>query len=181
MSAPDGFVRWRRLVRKTIRDAVKETREPPSLSLWVSHMASPRRCAHVPVGAAEDAGGVAVNVRESVREAMSAYVALGRALADAAPGSAGPILTTEFGLVVAGEGGRWEAWHAPIVAGRVGAWELDERAVWAQAVVPLLMGALRDVEALVRECESCHGEARAIVCPACGRGGVVVTGREEKP
>jgi hypothetical protein len=154
----DGLVRFRRLARKLVREHVAEQKEPPPLSLWVSHGERPQRAAYVPVGAAESAGGVAVNVRECVKLAGSSYAALGRALADAAPGSAGPILTTTFGLVVASVA-RVEFWAVEIRAGGVGAWwqctGADAR--WGLDVAALLQASLRDVAA-ARELE----ESRAV-------------------
>lgn len=173
MSGQDGFRRFVRTVRKVIRDDVKKSREIPGLSLWVSHQASPRRCAHVPIGAAGSSFDVRANVRVAAREAWSAYVALGRALADVSEGVDAPALSTDYGLVFAGEG-RWEAWTVPIVAGDVGGWvHLDERdAGWAKAeVVPLLLSALREVDGMVESCEGCGGKADLIVCSVCGRGG----------
>jgi hypothetical protein len=175
VSAPDGFKRYVRLVRKLIRDDVKRTRETPGLSLWVSHGPSPRRAAHVPVGAAADRNGVAVNVREAIREAWAGYAALGRALSAVGTGEEGATFTTEFGLVFAGEG-RWEAWHVPIVAAEVGAWTQvhGPDAGWAREIAELLLSSLRDVDRAAEKCPGCNGEARGVICSVCGRGGVVV-------
>lgn len=141
----DDLKRFRRLVRKLIRDRVKETREPPPLSLWVSHGARPQRAAHVPIGAAASSFEVMENLRECVLVAGASFCALGRALADVTPGGAGPILTTEFGLVIASVQ-RVEAFHATIRAGTVGAWEESASPVlWAGAAPALLQSALRAV------------------------------------
>lgn len=141
----DDLKRFRRLVRKLIRDAVKETREPPGLSLWVSHGARPQRAAHVPIGAASTSFEVMENLRECVLIAGASFCALGRALADVQPGAAGPLYTTEFGLVVASVD-RVELWHATIRAGTVGAWEDSPPDLgWAAQVPALLQSALRAV------------------------------------
>lgn len=182
MSAPDPLARFVRHVRATIRKEVAKTREPPALSLWVSHQASARRCAHVPIGAAEDAAGVAANVREGVVTAWARYAAIGRLLADTRtqlgpePGAFGTPFTTTFGLVVAGERDgslAWEAYAAPIVAGDVGAWAQTHGpdVEWARPVSELLLSCLRDVAGRVRTCPTCEGKARAVVCPTCGAGG----------
>lgn len=173
MSAPYELRRFARGVRKTIRDQVRETREPPGLTMWVSHGPSPRRNASVPIGAAASPYGVKANVREGVTEAWAAFAAIGRALADVTPGSDAPALTTQFGLVVAGDG-RWEAWSVEIYAGDVGAWLGPfPGAAWARESGDLLLSALGSVEGALATCPGCNGEARAVVCPVCGRGGVI--------
>lgn len=173
MRAPDGLRRFARGVRKTIRDQVSESREPPALTMWVSHGPSPRRNAAVPIGAAASPYDVKANVREGVTTAWAEYAAVGRALADVTPGSDAPALTTQFGLVVAADE-RWEAWLVDISAGSLGAWQGPFKGVpWAQETAELLMSALRSVQGALATCPGCNGEAKAIVCPVCGRGGVI--------
>lgn len=145
MSGPDELKRFRRLVRKLIRERVAGTREPPPLSLWVSHGARAQRAAYVPVGAASTSMDVMSNVRECVSLAGASFVALGRSLADVAPGAAGPLYTTEFGLIVASVA-RVEAFHVEIRAGVLGAWEESPAgAPWTGQVPALLQSALRAV------------------------------------
>ncbi len=159
----DDLKRWRQFVRRDVREFVREHTQAPPFMLYVSHGESPRRLSHIPLtveAGVEDRIDVGLTIRESIREARCQYAALGSRLYDVAPGSAGEIQTTVFGLVIATAGGA-EGFATRIEHGQVGAWEQTADMAWAGDAVRLLLSSLKDVP----RCEYCSDVATRVVWP----------------
>ena len=113
--------RFRRAVRKAVRDHVKEHKEAPPLTLWCSEGRNPRRPLSARVGAAHDAAGVRSYMVQQIRLHKPAWVAVGRGIH--VPGDEMGVLeaTTLFALVFVSTSAI-EAVMTEIVAGDMGAW-----------------------------------------------------------
>lgn len=111
-----NFRRWARAVRRQVRLYVgKEHAFPPMVVWTASNVRAPGVA--VEVGAGEDAGDVAGNIRDAIVAAVTvprdpaAWAAFGRTLHEERDGER--VLSTSFGLIVVGEH-RFEAWEVTL-------------------------------------------------------------------
>jgi hypothetical protein len=148
------FRRWRQAVRRQVRLFVTEERDAPPMVVWTSrNVRKPGEA--VRVGAGENAGDVAANVRAAVVDGDGAFAAFGRRLHEG--GEDGTRLSGAFGLVVAGEH-RFETWEVTIRAGELLAWAPGS--FDGAQVGGILLAALRAVQ---KEREEMAERARAVV------------------
>jgi hypothetical protein len=121
----DGMRRFGRLVRKVVRDHVRDAGVPPKLTLWASAGPNPRKCAAYRIGAARDEATVRQHAVSGLHEAQSRWCAIGRMQTILGVGEdGGPTreATNLFGLIVLGAGEQPALWEVEIVNGHVGAW-----------------------------------------------------------
>jgi hypothetical protein len=133
------------LVRRHVRDVVRDSGGPPRLTLWASVGGNCRKARAFPVGAAESSVEVRSNIREGILEQGSMFAAVVTQLRVIRGVHTPPI--HELGLVVAVHEADGqvlvERWEVDVQESGLGPWR---EGVFEDSSLGALMGmALRDV------------------------------------